>query len=167
MLKGRADLLQPQGIHIRHNGHTVGVAHIDAGDPPEVIVHFQWDIHQRCTSHVHSGQVGGQSAVGPHLHLPQSLAPAGDGLEAAEGINGQLLLLHTVGVQPLGHAADAVAILPSLPSALKMRIMASAPAVRGAQMQMMPSAPMEKCRRDSFSERAAMFSGTPAVRQSR
>ena len=45
----------------------------------------------------------------PHLHLPQSLAPAGDGLEAAEGINGQLLLLHTVGVQPLGHAADAVA----------------------------------------------------------
>ena len=34
-----ADLLQPQGIHIRHNGHTVGVAHIDAGDPPEVIVH--------------------------------------------------------------------------------------------------------------------------------
>ena len=114
MLKGRADLLQPQGIHIRHNGHTVGVAHIDAGDPPEVIVHFQWDIHQRCTSHVHSGQVGGQSAVGPHLHLPQSLAPAGDGLEAAEGINGQLLLLHTVGVQPLGHAADAVAAHPAL-----------------------------------------------------
>ena len=58
-------------------------------------------------------------------------------------------------------------ILPSLPSALKIRIMASAPALTGAQMQMMPSAPMEKCRRDSFSERAAMFSGTPAVRQSR
>ena len=69
---------------------------------------------QMCTSHVHSGQVGGQSAVGPHLHLPQSLAPAGDGLEAAEGINGQLLLLHTVGVQPLGHAADAVAAHPAL-----------------------------------------------------
>ena len=43
----------------------------------------------------------------------------------------------------------------------------SAPADCAAQMQMMPSAPMEKCRRDSFSERAAMFSGTPLSRQSR
>ena len=58
-------------------------------------------------------------------------------------------------------------ILPSLPSALKMRIMASAPAVTGAQMQIMPSAPMEKCRRDKRSESAAIFSGTPEVRQSR
>ena len=41
------------------------------------------------------------------------------------------------------------------------------PAVCAAQMQMMPSAPMEKCRRDNFSERAAMFSGTPLLRQSR
>jgi hypothetical protein len=58
-------------------------------------------------------------------------------------------------------------ILPSLPSALKMRIMASAPAVTGAQMQIMPSAPMEKCRRDKRSESAAICSGTPEVRQSR
>ena len=58
-------------------------------------------------------------------------------------------------------------ILPSLPSALKMRIMPSAPADCAAQMQMMPSAPMEKCRRDNFSERAAIFSGTPLSRQSR
>ena len=58
-------------------------------------------------------------------------------------------------------------ILPSLPSALKMRIMASAPAVTGAQMQIMPSAPMEKCRRDSRCESAAISSGTPEVRQSR
>ena len=58
-------------------------------------------------------------------------------------------------------------ILPSLPSALKIRIMASAPAVAGAQMQMMPSAPMEKCRRDSRCASAAISAGTPEVRQSR
>jgi len=48
-----------------------------------------------------------------------------------------------------------------------MRIRPSAPSVTGAQMQMMPSAPMEKWRRESFCERAAMSSGTPLVRQSR
>ena len=57
-------------------------------------------------------------------------------------------------------------ILPSLPSALKMRIMASAPAVTGAQMQIIPSAPMEKCRRDKRSESAAIclrHAGSAAV----
>ena len=55
----------------------------------------------------------------------------------------------------------------ALPSALKMRIRPSAPAVTGVQMQMMPSAPMEKWRRERSCERAAMFSGTPLSRQSR
>ena len=76
-----------------------------------------------------AGRSAGMSAVGPHLHLPQARTPAGDGLQAAEGINGQLSPSATPWVyshsatqrMPLPH------ILPSLPSALKMRIMASAP----------------------------------------
>ena len=58
-------------------------------------------------------------------------------------------------------------ICASLPSALKMRIRPSAPGVTGAQMQMMPSAPTEKCRRDRSRASGTMFSGTPLSRQSR
>ena len=36
-----------------------------------------------------------------------------------------------------------------------------------AQMQMMPSAPTEKCRAESFRASGTMFSGTPEARQSR
>jgi hypothetical protein len=58
-------------------------------------------------------------------------------------------------------------ICASLPSALKMRMVPSAPGVSGAQMQMMPSAPTEKCRAESFRASGTMFSGTPEARQSR
>ena len=72
------------------------------------------------------------------------------------------------GCTATGYAADAVAAHPALAAVrIEDAHHGVCPAVTGAQMQMMPSAPMEKCRRDSFSERAAMFSGTPEVRQSR
>ena len=58
-------------------------------------------------------------------------------------------------------------ISPSLPSALNMRMVASAPGVAGGQMQMMPSAPTEKCRRDSCTDHSATRCGRPEARQSR
>ena len=48
----------------------------------------------------------------------------GDGLQAAEGINGKGLFGNAVGVQPFSTQRMPLPhILPSLPSALKMRIM--------------------------------------------
>ena len=58
-------------------------------------------------------------------------------------------------------------ILPSLPSALKIRMAATAPGVQGAQMQITPSAPTETCRADSRRARASISRGRPPVRQSR
>ena len=58
-------------------------------------------------------------------------------------------------------------ILPSEPSALNIRMVASPSAVSGGQMQIMPSAPMEKCRRESFWLQAAISAGRPVSRQSR
>ena len=56
---------------------------------------------------------------------------------------------------------------PSLPSALNIRIAASPSASSGGQIKMTPSAPTEKCRRDSATASAAAFGGSPAARQSR
>ena len=80
VLKARADLLQLQAVHLRHNGHAMGVAHADAGHPPQVLFHLQGQVYQRSFAHVHGGQRRRHGGVGTHLHLPQPLAHAGNGL---------------------------------------------------------------------------------------
>ena len=71
-------------------------------------------------------------------------------------------------MQPFGHAADAVAAhLRFAAVGVEDAHGAVRPGVRGAQMQMMPSAPTEKCRAESFCAKGTIFSGTPEVRQSR
>ena len=114
VLKGRTDLFQLQAVHILHHGHTVGVAHTDAGHMPRFAVHGQFFVHKRFFAHVHSRQAGRHGTVSAHLHLPQARTLVGDGLQAAEGINGKGLFGNAVGVQPFSHAADAVATHPAL-----------------------------------------------------
>ena len=114
VLKAGADLFQLQAVHILYHGHAVRIAHADAGHLPVFPVHSQGLIHKCAVSHVHRRQVGRHGTVGPHLHLPQARALAGDVLQTAEGINGKGLFGDAVGIQPLGHAADAVAAHPAL-----------------------------------------------------
>ena len=114
VLKGRADLFQLQAVHILHHSHTVGVAHTDAGHMPRFAVHGQFFVHKRFFAHVYSRQAGRHGTVSAHLHLPQARTLVGDGLQAAEGINGKGLFGNAVGVQPFSHTADAVAAHPAL-----------------------------------------------------
>ena len=112
LLKGRADGLQVQGVHVLHHRHTVGVAHTDAGDLPALAGGLQGAADQGSLPHVHGGQVRRHGAVAAHLHLPQPRAAAAHLLLPAEGVDAQEILAgagRLMGVQPLGHAADAVA----------------------------------------------------------
>ena len=111
-LERRADGLQLEAVHLRHKGDAVGVAHADAGDLPVLAVHRQRAADQRPFAHVHGGQVGGAGGIGPHLHLPQLLAHPGQRLPAAAGVDLQHGLCcagRFMHMQPLSHAADAVA----------------------------------------------------------
>ena len=114
VLERRADVFQLQAVHILHHSHAVRVAHADAGHVPILAFHGQDLVHQCILTHIHGGQVGGHGAVSAHLHLPQARALMGDGLQAAEGVDGQRLLRDAVGVEPLGHTANAVAAHLSL-----------------------------------------------------
>ena len=109
VFKGRADLFQLQAVYLRHHGHAVGIAHADAGHLPAFALHFQRAVHQRALAHVHGRQGRGHGGVLAHFHLPQPRSHPGHRLAAGTGINGQPRLCHSVGVQPLGHTADAVA----------------------------------------------------------
>ena len=92
----------------------MGVAHADAGHLPHFSLYGERLIHQRAIAHVDGRQVSRQGAVSAHLHLPQTRTLVGDGLQAAEGINGKRFLFNAVGVQPFSHTADAVAAHPAL-----------------------------------------------------
>ena len=109
ILERRADVLELQAVHIVHDGDAVGVAHADAGDAPGPVLHGEGAVHQRAFAHIHGGQSRRHGGVSAHLHLPELAALAGDGLRAAARVHDERLFGDAVGVEPLGHAAYAVA----------------------------------------------------------
>ena len=109
VLKAGADALQIQRLHILHQRHAMGVAHGESSHLPGLALHRNGPVDHRVRSkalHRHQSRL---EFGGAHLHLPDALAPAGKVLDACQRLDGHLLPGHPVLIQPLGHAADAVA----------------------------------------------------------